>query len=394
MKIAILTSGILPVPAVQGGAVENLVDFYLEYNDLHHLHDITVYSIWHPDVEQHPAGKSEVNHYHYIKVNSLWGKLKKFFFKKAHHEGYYHYTIEYFLHEALRHIRQQDYDIIILENRPGYALKLKEATNARLVYHLHNEKLTSAVPQCHAIYEAADGIITVSDYITSRMRTINAHDLKSKTVLNGIDTEHFYNAKVKNRRDLHIKENEFVIVYSGRLTADKGILPLIQAIRHLNNPAIRLLVIGASFYGADQQASPFINELYKEVEPIEKQVTFTGFVDYKLIPSYLKMGDIAVLPSMWDEPFGLTVVEAIASGLPLITTRSGAIPEVCEGVATIVDREDIVNNLAQAILDLYHHPEKRHAMSLAGLERSKHFGKERYAQEFFEALTHIGRTSV
>ena len=106
------------------------------------------------------------------------------------------------------------------------------------------------------------------------------------------------------------------------------------------------------------------------------------------------MGDIAVLPSMWDEPFGLTVVEAMASGLPLITTRSGAIPEVCEGVATIVDREDIVKNLAQAILDLYHHPEKRHAMSQAALNRSKLFSKERYAQEFFEALTHIERTCV
>ena len=44
MKIAILTSGILPVPAVQGGAVENFLDFFLEYNDQQKLHDITVYS--------------------------------------------------------------------------------------------------------------------------------------------------------------------------------------------------------------------------------------------------------------------------------------------------------------------------------------------------------------
>jgi hypothetical protein len=49
MKIAILTSGILPVPAVQGGAVENLIDFSLEYNDRYRLHDITIYSIWHPN---------------------------------------------------------------------------------------------------------------------------------------------------------------------------------------------------------------------------------------------------------------------------------------------------------------------------------------------------------
>ena len=45
MKIAILTSGILPVPAVLGGAVENLIDYYLEYNNQHQLHDITVYSV-------------------------------------------------------------------------------------------------------------------------------------------------------------------------------------------------------------------------------------------------------------------------------------------------------------------------------------------------------------
>ena len=49
-KIAILTAGVLPVPAVQGGAVENLVDFCLEYNDKYCLHDITVYSIAHPEV--------------------------------------------------------------------------------------------------------------------------------------------------------------------------------------------------------------------------------------------------------------------------------------------------------------------------------------------------------
>ena len=77
MKIAVLTSGILPVPAVQGGAVENLVDFYLEYNDHHKQHDITVYSVWHPDVKKHPALKSEVNHYKYIKQNGWWAKLNK-----------------------------------------------------------------------------------------------------------------------------------------------------------------------------------------------------------------------------------------------------------------------------------------------------------------------------
>ena len=89
---------------------------------------------------------------------------------------------------------------------------------------------------------------------------------------------------------------------------------------------------------------------------------------------------------MWDEPFGLTIVEALAAGLPLITTRSGGIPEICEGVATIVDRNDVVNNLVAAILNLYEHPEKRQQMSSASIERAWAFDKERYAANFFAAI--------
>ena len=133
MRIAILTSGILPVPAVQGGAVENLVDFYLDYNNRHPRHHITVYSVWHPDVQQHPALQSHANHYRYVKVDGWWARLRKKIYLKTHGgEEYYHYVIEYFFHQALKHIRRQHYDLIILENRPGYALKLKDCTAARM----------------------------------------------------------------------------------------------------------------------------------------------------------------------------------------------------------------------------------------------------------------------
>lgn len=130
MKIAILTSGILPVPAILGGAVENLIDFYLEYNNQHKLHDITVYSVWHPNIKEHPALTSEVNHYHYIDTDSLSAKIKKRVLHYLHRKKeYYHYTIEFFLHEALKHIRQQHYNLIVLENRPGYVMRFNHAAN-------------------------------------------------------------------------------------------------------------------------------------------------------------------------------------------------------------------------------------------------------------------------
>ncbi len=387
MKIAILTSGILPVPAVQGGAVENLIDFCLEYNDIHKIHEITVYSLYHPALKNHPALKSKTNHYHYIDTSSIFAKVLKYIyliFKSK--DEYYHYTVEYFFERALYDLRKRHYDIIIVENRPGYILKLKRKTKAKIVLHQENDYLNNMVPQGQCIYDAFDLIINTSSYITKRVTTINANDSKCKTVLNGIDTKRFYDAKPLPRRILGLEDKDFVIVYSGRLTKEKGILELILAIKHLNVPDIKLLIIGADFYGSNQKDTKFIQLLVKESLEIKKQVLFTGYIDYPKIPSYLKISDIAVVPSMWDEPFGLTVVEAMAAGLPLITTRSGGIPEICEGVATIVERDNIIENLANAIFDLYQHPGKRKQMSAASLERSKLFDKETYAKNFYKAL--------
>lgn len=391
MKIGILTSGILPVPAVKGGAVENLIDFFLEYNNEHHLHDITIYSIHHPQVKDHPALQSRFNHYCYIDTNSYVAKLRKriYLYLNGKHE-YYHYTVEYFLAQAMKQIRKQQFDIIIIENRPGFVLKLKQITQAKLVIHQENDYLNNQVRQYREIYDATSCIINTSAYITRRVQTINPSDKKCKTLLNGIDIKRFINAEPRQRATEHLNDTDFVIIFSGRLTKEKGIAELIQAIAQLKSiPNIKLLIIGASFYGTDKNKSAFIQELETKVQPIYNKVVFTGYIDYQMVPSYLKMADIAVVPSMWEEAFGLTVVEAMAAGLPLITTRSGGIPEICDGVATIVDRENIVDNLATAILDIYEHPEKRKQMAAASLERSKLFDKETYAQNYFAALENI-----
>ena len=105
MKIAILTSGILPVPAVQGGAVENLIDFYLAYNNQRQLHDITVYSVNHPEVQHHPALLSNVNHYHYIDTSSIFAKIRRTFYKIFHKDEYYNYFIEYYFEQAFKHLK-------------------------------------------------------------------------------------------------------------------------------------------------------------------------------------------------------------------------------------------------------------------------------------------------
>lgn len=386
MRIAILTSGIMPVPAVQGGAVEILIDFYLEHNDKHQLHDITVYSIWHPEVEHHPALKSKANRYIFIKTDTWWAKLKKILYKHAYNKGYYHSSIEYYLCEALRRMRRESFDIVVIENRPGFILTASKKVKAHWVLHLHNDFLNKETKYAQEILASYHRVINVSDFITKQVASINPSFKQNLTVHNAIDAEYFSHAKASNRTELGFNDHHFIIIYSGRLTKEKGILQLIKAIKTTDLSSLRLLIIGASAYGKDKSPTPFIQQLREEAEPVKNQIVFTGYVDYQQVPAYLKMSDLAVVPSVWEEPFGLTVVEAMAAGLPLITTRSGGIPEICEGAAIIIEKEHLVDHLSEAILDLYKHPEKRKAMAEASLKRSKLFDKETYAKNFFAAL--------
>lgn len=375
----------MPVPAVKGGAVEYLIDLYLAYNEQHQLHDITIYSVSDKATKHHPALSSAVNHYRYINPFSLWAKIRKKLQFNRH--NYYNPSIEYYLHQALQDIRHQHYDMIIVENRPGYILKLRALTDARCVLHLHNDFLNAKSKEAAAIVEGYDKIICVSDYITQQ---IPKGSDKSETVYNAIDVQHFLDAKPLERETMGLSKEDFVIVYSGRLNKDKGILPLVEAIGTLTDiPNLKLLIVGASAYGKDAAPTPFIQKLQEAAAPIKDIIVPTGFIDYQLMPAYLKMANIAVVPSLWEEPFGLTVVEAMAAGLPLITTRSGGIPEICEGAAYIVERNDLTNQLANAIRKLHRHPELRQQLSDAAKQRVRQFDKDNYAKKFFKALITI-----
>ncbi len=414
MKIAILTSGILPIPAVNGGAVENHIDFYLKYNDTHRLHDMTVFSIADPKTEGHPALRSEVNHYEYVEVRSLWAKVRKNLRHRICGEGYYHYTIEYYFHEAWKRLRKQHYDIILLDNRPGYAVGMDVPEGTKLHIYLHNDLLNSQTKGCREIYDKASRILTVSGYIADCVKTINPNDDKCRVVLNGIDLGAFSprnnalvgtaskpggssasgsghgNPPTVSRSEMGFSDDDFVMVFSGRITKEKGVTELIDAMIRLKDyPNIKLMIIGSPFYGDTADEDDFVRSLKQKAEAIMDRIRFTGFIPYSKMPDYLRIADIAVVPSLWDDPCPNTVLEAQATGLPIITTRRGGIPEeVTEANAILLATDDsFTDNLTAAITTLYQHPERREAMSAAALEHSKYYSKQRYAEDFFKALT-------
>lgn len=389
MRIAILTCGILPIPAVQGGAVENLIDFYLEYNNIHKQHDITVYSPWDPKVKTHSALSSGVNHYTYIDVTSLKARFKRKVYGYFHRHEYYNHFIEYYFEEVYSSLKKRDFDIIILENCPGYAYKLSQRGYHNLMLHLHNELLHSSSRYHDIIFNSLKKILTVSNYIKERVSTIQSSN-KIQTIYNGIDLKKFFpkvNSSI-SRNTLGFSKNDFVMIYSGRINKEKGVSELIDAMLLLkDSPQIKLMIIGGSFFGNTNNEDKFIRSLKEKAKEIENQIVFTGFIPYEKMPNYLQLADIAVIPSIWNDPFPTTVLEAQAMGLPIITTRRGGIPEEVSDNAILLETDEhIIENLASAILNLYQHPGKRELMAELSLKHSKKFDKALFAGSFLKAL--------
>ena len=390
MKIAILTCGMLPIPAVQGGAVENLIDFYLEYNNKHHLHDITVYSPWDDKVDGHPALASKVNHYHYIDVSSLKARLERRLYGYFHHNEYYNYFIEYYFEKVYDDLKKKNFDYILIENGAGLAYKLSKRGYKNLILHMHNEVRESRAKYHEAVFSSFTKILTVSNYIKGKATTLFPVN-KIETVHNGIDLNKF-TPKTEpciNRQQLGFDNNDFVMVYSGRINKEKGVSELLDAILLLKDfPKIKLMIIGGTFFVNSNNEDKFIRALKNKAKNVEDKIVFTGFIPYEKIPEYLQLADVAVIPSIWNDPFPTTELEAQAMGLPIITTRRGGIPEeVSEKNAILLEAdEQLVINIVSAILDLYNHPEKRKQMAAASLERAHLFDKEKYAKKFFAAL--------
>ena len=390
MRIAVLTCGILPIPAVQGGAVENLIEFYLEYNNKKKLYDITVYSPWNPKVPRSPLMGSHWSHFYFITVTGTKARIMRKLYQLTHRRGYYNHFIEYYFEKVYAHLKRQRYDLILLENCPGYAYKLHKRGYNNLVLHLHNELLHSESQHHDIIFNSLKKIITVSDYIKQRVSTIQA-DSKIQTVHNGIDLTKFSRVESSgiSRQTVGFTSQDFVLIYSGRINQEKGVAELIDAMLLLKEqPYIKLMIIGGSFFGNTNNEDAFIRSLKAKAKEIEDKIVFTGFVPYQQMPAYLQLADVAVIPSIWNDPFPTTELEAQAMGLPIITTRRGGIPEeVSQQNAILLDTDQhLVENLAASILSLYEHPEQRQQMAVASLERSRLFDKTTYAENFFAAL--------
>jgi len=194
--------------------------------------------------------------------------------------------------------------------------------------------------------------------------------------LMGVDTEFF-----KARKDEGLKESlglsgSFVVGYIGRLVPEKGLACLVDAVASLKGD-VKCLLVGRG---------PFKEEALKRSREAGKTERFV-FIDTVLhheVPHYLNVMDCLVLPSLttrvWKEQFGHVLIEAMSSGVPVVGSDSGAIPEVI-GDAGLVAREGDTEGLTESIRKIMEDDGVRSWLSKKGRKRVlDNFSHEKIAE--------------
>ena len=162
---------------------------------------------------------------------------------------------------------------------------------SRIVLHLHNDYLNNQVSNAKKIIENCHTILTVSEFIRSRVLTIGLdYSNKVKILKNCTDTvlfdrNRYFDFRKWYRSNYSIERDDIVIMFSGRIHQTKGIKELLLAYEKLNCSNAKLLVIGSSWYG-NNHVTKFSKEINDLSNNYKKNIIFTGYIPFEEVPKF------------------------------------------------------------------------------------------------------------
>lgn len=269
-----------------------------------------------------------------------------------------------------RRLRQLRPSLIEVHNRPMAALALaRRFPDVPTVLVLHNDPQAmrgTASAAGRARLRRLARVITVSPYISERLMEGLAEWSRPPCIQpNCIDLAAVPPPLPYDRRDR-------VILFAGRVVPEKGVDRFVAACARALPvlPGWRAEIIGARRLRPDGGPDAFSNSVQRAAAAAGVQVA--GHRPHAEVLAAMARAALVVVPSRWPEPFGLTALEAMASGAALICSPRGNLPELVRDAALLVDPDD-VGALADAIAALARDGPRRTALGAAGLERAQAF---------------------
>jgi glycosyltransferase involved in cell wall biosynthesis len=211
--------------------------------------------------------------------------------------------------------------------------------------------------------ERADAIIAVSEFTRSQVISLlGVEPSRVHVVQHGI-----------RRLDFpRVVERQKVILNVGAIQTRKNIARLVEAFEAVD-PSWRLVLAGSAGFGSAEILARI------EASPARGRITVTGYIPPEELAGWYAKASIFAFPSL-DEGFGMPVLEAMAAGVPVVTSNRSALPEVAGDAAMLVDPEN-TEELAEAMHDLTQGEELRKNVARLGVDRARQFTWEKAVAE-------------
>jgi len=253
--------------------------------------------------------------------------------------------------------------------REDYKIPLVITVWDLLPFNMEREPWRRAVKK--RVAAAADRVVAYTERTRAMLAFEGVRADRITYIPPGVDTERFSPGTAP--RAFGLQGDDIVILFVGWFVPRKGIDFLLFALRKLidesgvNGKRIKLLIVGS---GAGQER---VEGLIARLG-LEAHCIITGALTYEQMPSIFRSADLFVLPSVasdeWQEQFGMSLIEAMATGKPCIATLSGAIEEIAGDAALLVQPNDFLA-LHRALRRLLQNTDERVRLGAEGRARAR-----------------------
>lgn len=351
MNILLISGKYMPIYNKEGrGAIQKLERIYLEYNEK--IGDnFTVYSPM-ISADNYDSKKMKKSVFRNIDLTSARAKiLKKIYSVKNILSGAG--NNEYYIREIIKDIKKRGeenkFDLIIFENeeRSIPVFKKKTRTNTRIVLHLHNDYINVDKKHSKKVLENCDKVWCVSKFIEKRVKEVL--DIKTVVIPNTYEKMPSPSLhEIEKLKKEYKPEDNTIFLYIGRLLKVKGIYELVKAFKTYNasHPNSKLIIIGD--FGTGRKERRFARLMTSKFLK-DPNIDSVGYKRSSDIVNYYALAKAQIIPSKWNEAFGLVTLEAMQGNVRIIASGFGAFREICGGKALYVSKDKMVDDLVKAM---------------------------------------------
>lgn len=296
------------------------------------------------------------------KANKYWA-VSNFFDIKKHKKNYD------IIHS---HMFQAQY-LIALDKILSFKYKMRIITTEHSTKNRRRKKIYLPIEKL--IYKQYEYVVAVSKGVENSLINWISSKNKIKVIKNGIEINKYTNCDIINT-DLKYK-NKIVICMVGRLTASKNQKVLIDLIRILPDKYV-LSIIG------DGDKRKELENHAKDLG-IENRVVFPGYTQN--VYYYLKKADIYIHASNW-EGFGLSVIEAMSVGLPILASNIEGLRDIVQGIGILFENDNI-DRLKEIVLSLEHDYKKLIELKTNSIKYARKYDINYTVNEYFKLYERI-----